>query len=607
MTSTFDFVIVGGGTAGLALAARLAEDTSVTVCVLEVGKDFAENEDVKVPGNYMTNIGKEFDGGLFSIPQEHVGNRAIYNPRGEGLGGSSLLNWLQLIRAPSSQYDSFESTLGAKGWNGIEFDKYFKKSQNLPQDQPYFKSNYALTPEPALYGDGPIVNAVPRFVPAINEYYYKACAELGVPFNPVGGNGDNSGVWPALSAIDSKAATRVSSTAYLQSGQGKPNLTIISRARATRVLFKHPATVPAVATAVVYTLESSEQRPGETEMTVEAKKEVILCAGTFRTPQLLEMSGIGDTAHIQKGIERIVDLPGVGNNLRGFHSLWPPYATSHTFPEEHLSTLVLCETDPSIESYDITMNPNPDLVALSKHKEEYKTRKSGIFSAVPLSFSYVPLKTFMSQEKISEIKAMVAAASTSTTSIKSRSSIELLQKWMDDENAYQLEFIMVPHHVPFLPNGEFNSEKMYCFFSVIVDHPFSRGSVHTDPSNPAGNPIIDLGMFENDIDREITVEGIKFIQKLIQHPSLRDDAGVRAISPGPAIKSDEDIKEYINQASYTSCHPIGTASMLPRQECGVVDHDLLVYGTANLRITVYAIAEKAADIIKAAWKGQPGA
>ncbi|KAJ7701203.1 hypothetical protein B0H17DRAFT_1195485 [Mycena rosella] len=515
MSSSFDFVIVGGGTAGLALAVRLAEDAAATVCVLEAGEDYAQNEDVKIPGNYMTNIGKPFDGGLLSTPQAHSANRVIYNPRGKGLGGSSILNWLQVIRRVAFSPQSFETTLGAKGWNSGEFLKYFKKSQSLPQGQTQIKSNYVLKPDPALFGDGPI-----------------ACAALGVSFNPVGGNGNNSGVWPALSAIDPKTVTRVSSaSAYLEPNRAKSNLKVISQARATRILFKHSASTTAIATGVVYTLNS-----GEKEFTVQANKEVILCAGTFRTPQVLEMSGIGNKEHIQKGVTQIIDLPGVGNNL----------------------------------------------------------------------------------QKISKIKQMVAAADTTNTSIKSPSSIKVLQNWMSDENAYQLEFIMVPHHVPFLPNGEFNAAKKYCFFSIIVDHPFSRGSAHIDPASPAGNPIVDLGIFENEIDLEILAEGIKFIQKLIAQPSMRDDAGVRPIAPSPAIKSDEDIKEYIKQAAFTAYHPIGTASMLPREEFGVVDHNLVVYGTSNLRIadasiipvhisahpmaTVYAIAEKAADIIKAAWK-----
>ncbi|KAF8177943.1 hypothetical protein K438DRAFT_1844945 [Mycena galopus ATCC 62051] len=594
MSTSFDFVIIGGGNAGLAIAGRLVENPKVTVCVLEFGKDFSSNEDPKIPGNYMINLGKEFDGGLLSTPQVNSANRVIYNPRGKGLGGSSLLNWLQVIRAPAAEYDEFESTLKAKGWNSAEFNKYFKKSQNLPMEQPKFKTDYGLKPDPSLYGDGPIVNTFPRFMPAINDYYYKACAALGVPFNPVGGNGNNSGVWPALSAIDPQTSNRVSSTAYLEPNRNKPNLKIITQAQAIKILFEASSSLQ-VATGVVY-IQEGEEHP--LECTVMATKEVILCAGAYRTPQVLELSGIGHSAHVLKG-EQVVDLPGVGNNL-----------------QEHASCLFLCETKPSIQSYDILMNPNPDLVELAKHKEEYQKHKTGIFSAVPLSFSYVPLKAFASAEKIVKIKAMVGSAE-KTTSITSPSSIKALQNLIDDEDSYQLEFVMVPHHVRSLPNGEFDSAKKYFFLSIIITHPFSRGSVHLGASNPTGNPTIDLGLFENEIDLEIMVEGLKFIKKLIAQPSLRDDAGARAVAPSADITSDEGIKDYARRVCSTSFHPVGTASMLPREEGGVVDSNLMVYGTANLRVadasiipvhisahpmaTVYAIAEKAADIIKAKW------
>ncbi|KAJ7825757.1 alcohol oxidase [Mycena olivaceomarginata] len=599
MSSSFDFVIIGGGTAGLALAARLAEDPARTVCVLEVGKDLADNEDIRVPGNYMTNFGKEWDGGLLSTPQKNLANRIIYNPRGKGLGGSSLLNWVQLMRAPATEYDAFESILGAKGWNSHEFLKYFKKSQSLTQSEAGVQTKYDVNPDPTLFGDGPILNTLPRFTPAINEFYYEACAALNIPFNPLGGNGNNSGVWPSLAAIHPDTGERVSSaSAYLEPNRHKENLTIFTETRATRVIFDENVK-PVVAKGVVYE-QSDAKGPDPKLFTVRAEKEVIICAGAIHTPQLLELSGIGDKRYMT-GVHQIIDLPGVGNNF-----------------QEHYSTLSLFETDPRIESYDIMFDPNPDPALMAKHKQEYADKKSGIFSTVPLSYSYLPLTTFASPEKIDKIKQMVASASTTTTSIKSPRSLALLQKWMENENAYQMELIMVPHYVPFLPNAEFDAAKRYCFIGAILPHPFSRGSIHTNPSDPTGNPILDMGSFESDIDRELMVEAIKFIQTLAAQPSMRDGAGIRPLAPSLDVKTDEEIKEYISLGAFSSYHPIGTAAMLPRQELGVVDPDLLVYGTANLRIadasilpvhisahpqaTVYAIAEKAADIIKAAWE-----
>ncbi|KAJ6483335.1 hypothetical protein C8R45DRAFT_1001119 [Mycena sanguinolenta] len=594
MATSFDFVIVGGGTAGLVLATRLAEDAGQTVCVLERGKDFVDNEDIRVPGNYMTNFGKEWDGGLLSIPQKGAADRLIYNPRGKGLGGSSLLNWLQLVRAPAAEYDQIEAVLGARGWNSQEFLKYFRKSQSLCLDN--VAGNTGLKPDPTLFGDGPIQNTLPRFTPAMNAYYYEACAALNIPFNPLGGNGDNSGVWPALAAIHPETGERVSSaTAYLVPNRHKKNLTVFTEAQANRIIFDGTVK-PIVAKGVEYT------GPDSTISTVYARKEVILCAGAIHTPQLLELSGIGDKAYVT-GAPHLIDLPGVGSNF-----------------QEHFSTLSLFEVDASIDSYDIMYNPNADPAVMASHKKEYAELKSGIFSTVPLAYSYLPLTAFASPEKIQKIKQMAAAASTTTTSIQSLKSLELLQKWMEDEDTYQMELIMVPHYVPFLPNAEFDGSKKYCFVSAILQHPFSRGSVHTDPANPTGNPILDMGEFENDIDREIMIEALKFVQTLAAQPSMRDRAGVRPLAPSADVKTDEEMSEYLGLAAYSSYHPLGTASMLPREELGVVDPDLLVYDSANLRVvdasiipiqisahiqaTVYAIAEKAADIIKAAWAGK---
>ncbi|KAJ7642120.1 hypothetical protein FB45DRAFT_1022826 [Roridomyces roridus] len=625
----FSFIIVGGGTAGLALAARLAEDPTRTVCVLEAGGDFADNEDVKIPGNYMTNFGKEWDSGLFSVPQQNAAGRVIYNPRGKGLGGSSLLNWAQLIRAPPAEYDgslhfnapnvgpdltntAFESVLRAQGWNSAEFLKYHKKSQTLCTQ---VSSKSGLQPDATLFGDGPILNTLPRFTPTINKYYYEACAALNIPFNAHGGDGDNGGVWPALGAIHPDTCERVSSaTAYLEPNRGKKNLTVLTDARVTRVVFDQ-SVKPVVAKAVEYVGADSQV------YTVEAECEVILCAGvpflavsvffiihllgTMYTPQILELSGIGGKQHITG--TQLVDLPGVGNNF--------------PITEEHDSVLSLFETDAALESYDVMYNPTLDPKVLANHKREYTENKTGIYSTVPLSYCYLPLSTIASAEKIQKIRGMAAAASTNTTSIQSPKALQLLQQWMEDDEAYQIELIMVPHYVPFLPNGDFDATKRYCFISAILPHVFSRGSVHIDPANPTGAPVLDMGQLESPIDREIFGEAIRFVQKLMAQKAMRDGAGVRAVAPSPdVLETDEGIQEYVANASFTSYHPVGTAAMLPREEGGVVDHNLRVYGTANLRVvdasvipvqisahiqgTVYAIAEKAADIIKAAWAGK---
>ncbi|KAJ7147806.1 hypothetical protein C8R43DRAFT_952828 [Mycena crocata] len=580
--NSFDYVIIGGGTAGLALAARLAEDASISVCVLEAGKDHSQNKDVKTPGMHMANYGKESATELnFTDPfgqRKRIGriqHRDI-PARWPNQYLTQLipqLNFMQLVRSPASEYDALETNLGAEGWNGAEFLKYFKKSQSLPAKQPVGDAMYPLTPDSALYGSGPIPNTVPVHTPGLAKHYYAACAAADVPFNPTGGCGDNGGVWPALAAVDPESGTRVSSeSAYLAPMRGAANLTILTEARATRMIFDE-----AVCTGVQYQDTTGEHVVG-------AKKEVILCAGAFHTPRLLEESGIGGKAYIPDGVKQVVDLPGVGSNL-----------------QDHPSVIVLCETGPKIDSHDDLADP-----AIAAQKmEEYKTHGTGPLSTAPFFFSYLSLNKFMSPKQITELKALAAQATPQNTGIESSCAVELLKKWMADDESYQLEIIMVPIHVPVFPDVPFVPGKRYCFFSVVLLHPFSSGSAHRAPE---AGLTADFGLLEHEIDRRILVAGVQYVQRIIAQPALAETAGLHALAPGPDVVGDAAVAEWIKQAVFTSYHPVGTAAMLPREEGGVVDATLRVHGTANVRVvdasiipvqmschpmaTIYAIAEK---------------
>ncbi|RXW18833.1 hypothetical protein EST38_g7030 [Candolleomyces aberdarensis] len=256
-------------------------------------------------------------------------------PRGKGLGGSSIVNLMQLGRAPSAEYDALEAW-GNPGWTATEFNKYFRKSQTLAYNETK-ADEFGLKPNPALYGSGPILNTLPKITADVYPAWVEAYKELRVPFNPTADGGENVGVWPGAAAIHKETITRITSAtvstlslvfsarvillthsirpikAYYEPNKGKRNLKVITSAHVSRIVFsKAQDGKDVIATGVEYVVNGTNSAT-----IVHAKKEVILAAGSLMTPQILELSGIGDPKILsQYNIPVLVDLPCVGNNLQ---------------------------------------------------------------------------------------------------------------------------------------------------------------------------------------------------------------------------------------------------------------------------------------------------
>ncbi|RXW18824.1 hypothetical protein EST38_g7023 [Candolleomyces aberdarensis] len=307
-SASFDYVVIGGGTAGLVVASRLAEEEGKTVVVLEAGEDVSNETSVMIPGLWPATWGTEYDWKTTSAPTENVG--PVSMPRGKGLGGSSIINIMQLGRAPSAEYDALEAW-GNPGWTATEFNKYFRKTLAYNETK---ANEFGLEPEPALYGSGPILNTLPKVTADVYPAWVEAYKELGVAFNPTADGGENLGVWPGAAAIHNETLTRISSaTAYYEPNRGKRNLKVITSAHVSRIIFSEARDDKGViATGVEYIVDGTNSTT-----VVHARREVILSAGSLMTPQVLELSGIGDPKILsQHNISVLIDLPGVGNNLQ---------------------------------------------------------------------------------------------------------------------------------------------------------------------------------------------------------------------------------------------------------------------------------------------------
>ncbi|HRP10310.1 MAG TPA: choline dehydrogenase [Terricaulis sp.] len=330
----FDYVIVGAGSDGCVLAARLTEDPNVTVALLEAG---GHNDKllINMPAgaSQVFNNKNESNWAFESTPQTEMGGRRLFQPRGRGLGGSSSINAMLYIRGHARDYDQWRQ-MGLDGWGYADVLPYFKKSQHNERGAD------------AWNGEGGPLNVTPA-PPGypLQRVFVQACRQAGYPvtddFN--GYQQEGAGMY-RMTIKDGKRWS--TANAFLRPVQERKNLTVISKAHAGRLLIENGAAVGA---------EYSAGR-GKPAQRVYAEREVLLCAGAFQSPQLLMLSGIGPADHLkQLGIEVAADSPEVGGNL-----------------QDHIDCGVLYECIKPITLYTLLKGYRQPLVGI-----EYMLRRTG--------------------------------------------------------------------------------------------------------------------------------------------------------------------------------------------------------------------------------------
>ncbi|WP_158816500.1 GMC family oxidoreductase [Methylocapsa sp. S129] len=295
----FDYVIVGGGSAGSTLAARLSEDSSATVCLLEAGGE-GKSWLVRAPAGVAAMLPgrpKINNWAFNTVPQAGLYGRRGYQPRGKGLGGSSAINAMLYVRGHRSDYDDWAS-LGCEGWSYDEVLPYFMRSEANERGAD------------ALHGAaGPLHVSDQKSPRPISHAFIQAASELQFRTNNDFNGPEQEGVGlyqvTQFHSRERNGERCSAAAAYLHPNSNRPNLTIATKAHATKIVFDRKRA------------RSVRYRARGAEVEVEANREIILCGGAFNSPQLLQLSGVGRLEDIQRhGIPMTHELPGVGQNLR---------------------------------------------------------------------------------------------------------------------------------------------------------------------------------------------------------------------------------------------------------------------------------------------------
>ncbi|KAF6835304.1 Pyranose dehydrogenase 1-like protein 2 [Colletotrichum plurivorum] len=576
----YDFIIAGGGTAGLVLANRLTESGKQRVLVLEAGPAPDVVAAYKPPGGNQFLGGTAIDWSFYTTPQEHLDDRILRYHRGRCLGGSSVTNGFYYGRGSASVYDDWVR-IGNPGWGWEDVYPLFVKGTtfNPPADHEIkgFDVSYK-TWDPSAYADGPLQLGFQGYVPPSGVGFIEASAEaLQIPIVEDYNTGNSTGVKQGTGHLDAKFERSSSYDSYLKEARGRKNLDVLYWAPVWKIEFDESGDKPR-AKGVAFM-----DHPTGIVHQVAAKKEVIVSAGAFNSPQLLMVSGIGPQDQLDKfGIEPVLINENVGQHLND-HSVFSIMATST--PE--FSTTDMAATYESLRAA----------------QDEFRTNLTGEYTA-PSGITNAFQK--LSEEELNAI----GAGEIVTAGLANQSHIE-----------YLFESVFYPGGpTPFYtPRGN----ETYISLTASSMVALSRGNVTLRSNSMAEFPVINPNYYAHPVDRIIAVQSFKYLRKILAHPRMSEytvgpDHG--EVSPGVDNVSDDDeeaILAYVRQNTIPNWHASGTNQMLPEDDGGVVDPRLKVYGIDGLRVvdcsiipilpdvnivaSVYMIGEKGAELIREDW------